>query len=1103
MVGIIAVVLCVMYESNAFSDRTIPDILTSRMDATDQKVTYFLDMQDLWTTGTAEYAGTSNFNVLRGIGFDSERVIVSGSSPRLLAACSGTDGTHLHNLSMTVVDAYDLDDDGYTTDTWSLDETIGPYDIAVDTSDTIYVNNFAATLTFKPFAKFLDTSTPGAQPVAVARQKGSQRAFDVVNSGSATVLYGNGNTSSWNGIGPVLVYTYATDAKTTFSIFETITGSELSHCVIGRDGNNAGDGDVVWVSANVQNSFKRWERSGGIWTEDTGFMMGHISTTNGITGGDYFNHGGKDYLVVINLGDPQEVIIIEGDTGVVIATWSATSLGKTREFYGGNGDVCISGNRICFGLPDWNIYGMLELRFSSYPVIRVPNDYSTIQGAIDAAEDFWTIIVSPGTYKEMLTIGGKNIVLRSISPESSWYIEHTVIDGEDAHGPLVTFSGTEIPDCILTGFTINHGYTMGDGGGIYGNGTHAILRHCDIVGNTSELPHDSRGGGIFDCDGLIEWCDISYNYVHGNAGGGLANCDGVIRRNVIEGNLVSGCGTQNSGGGLSNCNGIIEENIIAFNYSYDLTAYSYGGGIAGSNALIQNNMIYNNIAANGGGLYDCSSIVRNNTICDNSATTGEGGGLSYCAGTILNNIIWDNTAKVDAQLNMCSTPAYSCIQGWTGSGAGNITDNPFFVDSESDDYHLTMHSRCIDAGTTVPLDSDIDGDYRPYDSVIWETRGDGSNIDIGADEYIGNVPYGVPTPTPTPTPSPTATPTPTPTPSATPTPIVSPTPVLDNTFTDNTEGWTFAGAVPPFETPQFVTGTGFIGLSPAGSTNAFSYWKSPYITIYDGKLYRSRWLVGSSCTNPDSTVQLRLRLTQLGAWQSWSRIISSNMQQAPALTASIWYDVYCSPVVNESSVANLECDFDIMSFSWDDDYFSWLFLEEIVVSESAISQATLVEDYDLTDGAVGWTFAGKIGLFDEPLSSSGTTGLGLSPDGSSNAFSYWLSPDIPIDDGVMYRTRFEIGSSVTMPNNAVQFRTRINQKGSWQGWERVVSSNYEQSPAAGSSKTYDIFFDPDITGTSDSNTVFSFDILSFEPTDDINSWLYLSSIRLEEMSFHY
>jgi len=62
-----------------------------------------------------------------------------------------------------------------------------------------------------------------------------------------------------------------------------------------------------------------------------------------------------------------------------------------------------------------------------------------------------------------------------------------------------------------------------------------------------------------------------------------------------------------------------------------------------------------------------------------------------------------------------------------------------------------------------------------------------------------------------------------------------------------------------------------------------------------------------------------------------------------------------------------------------------------------------------------------------------------------------------------------------------------------------VNSNLSQAPSVASTKTYNVFFDPTVTGTDDNLAVLSFDILSFAPEDDTSSWIYLENVVLEEI----
>jgi hypothetical protein len=102
-------------------------------------------------------------------------------------------------------------------------------------------------------------------------------------------------------------------------------------------------------------------------------------------------------------------------------------------------------------------------------------------------------------------------------------------------------------------------------------------------------------------------------------------------------------------------------------------------------------------------------------------------------------------------------------------------------------------------------------------------------------------------------------------------------------------------------------------------------------------------------------------------------------------------------------------------------------------------------------------------------------------------------------DGTTYHAEFTMASTCTDPNLSVQTRLRVNQKGSWQSWDRVVNSNNQQGPSAVEDTTYGVVFAPRITGTDDNHIVASMDQMSFSWDDDTSSWLQLKTFTLEEI----
>ena len=322
----------------------------------------------------------------------------------------------------------------------------------------------------------------------------------------------------------------------------------------------------------------------------------------------------------------------------------------------GEGVVLVFKRKASFGIMmALLLVSMLVLAFKIQPVkgstITVPDDYSTIQAAINAASENDTIFVRNGTYVENVVVN-KTVSLEGES------VEGTVIDGGGSGTPVnITANGVNVSE-----FTIRNSGTYPNVGILL---YHAS--HCNIVENN--ITYDNVGVYLEHYS--------NYNTVLGNNitnNGKLANNLGVYLTGSFNNNISGNIMTKNDWGiqfwDASN-NTLSGNNITANNaYGVDLTLSS------------NNTVSGNNISNNECGIYlrfSSGNEFFHNNFVDNAQQVSfyASGGVNIWDDGYPNGNYWSNYTDVDLH----SGPDQN------ETGADGIWDHPYVIDAYNQDNY--------------------------------------------------------------------------------------------------------------------------------------------------------------------------------------------------------------------------------------------------------------------------------------------------------------------------------------------------------------------------------------------------------------------------------
>ncbi len=161
--------------------------------------------------------------------------------------------------------------------------------------------------------------------------------------------------------------------------------------------------------------------------------------------------------------------------------------------------------------------------------LHVPDQYRTIQAAIDAAVDDDEVVVADGTFKGLgnrdMDFGGKAITVRSENGAAACIIDLQA-DENDPHRAF-TFDSGETAASIVEGFKIRNGFMNRGGAVLYEDGSSPLFQSCVFQQNSvSQAAAEDGGGAVYtlgssptfiDCDFMQNEAEANFLFGGGGA----------------------------------------------------------------------------------------------------------------------------------------------------------------------------------------------------------------------------------------------------------------------------------------------------------------------------------------------------------------------------------------------------------------------------------------------------------------------------------------------------------------------------------------------------------------------------------------------------------
>jgi len=275
----------------------------------------------------------------------------------------------------------------------------------------------------------------------------------------------------------------------------------------------------------------------------------------------------------------------------------------------GSSSTPIRNNSVSGIIVSWP-YERPEVSMASNPrTILVPSDFTSIQEAINHANNGDTIEIAPGVYNQSIDFKGKHITVRSQDPTDENIVRNTILQGGDPNapdggqGPIAVFINGEGNEARIEGLTLkNRNENYFNMSAVYIESASPTIRNNLIT---------SKNGTAV----LMNWAYTNL-YINENReeAGRFTSVEGYETAPIFENNTVY---DNKVGGGMwyYYASPIIKNNIFINN----------NGPLSGaihnwfSNAVIENNQFIYNSGEVGGALH-----FENFAIVDVSGNIFEG-----------------------------------------------------------------------------------------------------------------------------------------------------------------------------------------------------------------------------------------------------------------------------------------------------------------------------------------------------------------------------------------------------------------------------------------------------------------------------------------------